>query len=340
MLHHIGINNMSKFWKSKNVFVTGAGGFIGSHLTEKLLALGANVTALVHYNSRNDWGMLEQIDDKDHSNLKVVLGDIRDAFMTKKITEEQDYVFHLAALIGIPYSYIAPNSYIDTNIQGSANIFQACLENKVKKIVHTSTSEVYGTAKYIPIDEKHPLQGQSPYSASKIATDMTAMSYAYSYNLPVVILRPFNTYGPRQSSRAIIPTIISQALTKKEIEIGSLDPMRDLNYVLDTVNGFLCLAESEFKNGEVFNLSSGKQISIGDLSELIKNKLNTNIPVITKSERKRPEKSEVLSLLGDSSYLRERTSWDPEISLERGIENTIEYVKNNISNYKKLGYTV
>ncbi len=331
---------MKNNWKSKNVFVTGAGGFVGSHLVEKLVELGANVTALVHYNSRNDWGMLELIESRNSTNLNVQMGDIRDAYLMRNLTKEQDCVFHLAALIGIPYSYVAPNSYISTNIQGSANLFQSCMENCVGKLIHTSTSEVYGTALYTPIDEKHPLQGQSPYSASKIAADMTAMSYANSFDFSVAILRPFNTYGPRQSSRAIIPTIISQALTKKEIEIGSLDPMRDLNYVLDTVNGFLCLAESEFKNGEVFNLSSGKQISIGDLSELIKNKLNTNIPVITKSERKRPEKSEVLSLLGDSSYLRERTSWDPEISLERGIENTIEYVKSYIKNYKTERYIV
>ena len=331
---------MNNIWKSKKVFITGAGGFIGSHLTEKLLTLGAHVTALVHYNSRNDWGMLESIDDKNNSNLKVMLGDIRDVFMMKKMTEEKEYVFHLAALIGIPYSYIAPNSYIATNIQGSANLFQACLQNNVRKIVHTSTSEVYGTALYTPIDEKHPLQSQSPYSASKISADMTAMSYAYSFQLPIVILRPFNTYGPRQSSRAIIPTIISQALTRKEIEIGSLLPLRDLNYVSDTVNGFLCLAESEFNHGEACNLSSGKQISIGDLAELIKKILDVDIPVKSITERIRPEKSEVLSLLGDSSYLRDNTSWNPEISLESGIEKTIEYMKSHIKNYKTERYII
>lgn len=331
---------MIKFWKSKTVFITGAGGFIGSHLTEKLLELGANVTALVHYNSRNDWGMLNNSYDKENSNLKVILGDIRDAYMMKKLTEGQEFVFHLAALIGIPYSYIAPNSYIDTNIQGSANLFQACLENNVRKIIHTSTSETYGTAIYTPIDEKHPLQGQSPYSASKIAADMTAMSYAYSFNLPVVILRPFNTYGPRQSSRAIMPSIISQALTKNEIEIGSLAPLRDLNYVSDTVNGFLCLAESEFSNGEVFNLSSGQQISIGELSELIKTLLNVDIPVKIKSERIRPKKSEVLSLLGDSSYLRENTPWVSEFSLEDGIKKSISYIKDNINDFKTERYII
>jgi len=331
---------MSEFWKSKNIFITGAGGFIGSHLTTKLLDLGANVTALVQYNSLHDWGMLETINDKRNTNLEVVLGDIRDAFMMKKLTEGQEIVFHLAALIGIPYSYIAPNSYIDTNIQGSANLFQASLENNVRKIIHTSTSEVYGTAVYTPIDEKHPLQGQSPYSASKIAADMTAMSYAYSFNLPIVTLRPFNTYGPRQSSRAIIPAVISQALTKKEIEIGSLAPLRDFNYVSDTVNGFLCLGESEFSHGEVFNLSSGKQISIGELAELIKKILDVDIPVKSKKERIRPGKSEVLSLLGDSSYLKENTSWESEISLENGIKKTINYIKAHIKNYKTKRYIV
>jgi NAD dependent epimerase/dehydratase len=331
---------MKEFWKSKNVFITGAGGFIGSHLTEKLLVLGANVTALVQYNSRNDWGMLENSDYKRNPKLKIVLGDIRDAFMMKKLTEGQEFVFHLAALIGIPYSYLAPNSYIDTNIQGSANLFQACLENNVRKIIHTSTSEVYGTAVYTPIDEKHPLQGQSPYSASKIAADMTAMSYAYSFNLPFVILRPFNTYGPRQSSRAIIPTIISQALTEKQINIGSPSPLRDFNYVSDTVNGFIFLAESNYNHGEVFNLSSGKQISIGELAELIKKILNVDIPVICKTERIRPEKSEVLSLLGDSSYLRENTPWKSETSLEDGIDKTIRYVRKYINNYKTERYII
>ena len=331
---------MIKFWESKNVFITGADGFIGSHLTEKLLKLGANVTALVHYNSRNNWGMLEEIDRNYSSKLKVYLGDIQDIFSMKKLTKNQNIVFHLAALIGIPYSYIAPNSYISTNIQGSANLFQACLENKVSKIIHTSTSEVYGSALYTPIDEKHPLQGQSPYSASKISADMIAMSYANSFNLPVVILRPFNTYGPRQSSRAIIPAIISQALTKDEIEIGSLEPLRDLNFVLDTVNGFLSLAESQFSNGEVFNLSSNKQISIGDLAELIKNKLKTNVPIVSKSERIRPERSEVLSLLGNSIYLRSNTSWEPKVSLNFGIDKTIEYIKSHINNYKVKGYII
>jgi len=331
---------MSNFWKNKNVFITGSGGFIGSHLVEKLLDSGAVVTALVHYNSRNNWGMLESIDAKNNPNLNVVMGDIRDPFLMRSLTQKQDYVFHLAALIGIPYSYVAPNSYIDTNIQGSANLFQACLENKVTKIVNTSTSEVYGTAIYTPIDEKHPLQGQSPYSASKIGADMTAISYANSFDLPITILRPFNTYGPRQSSRAIIPTIISQALTKDVIEIGSLTTLRDLNFVHDTANGFLKLAESEFDSGEVFNLTSGRQISIGDLVDLIQKVLKTDIPIVSKTERIRPDKSEVLSLLGDSSLLQNKTTWRPETSLEEGITKTIDFIRTHIGNYKTDRYTI
>ncbi len=331
---------MNNIWKSKNVFVTGSGGFVGSHLVEKLLDLGANVTALVHYNSRNNWGMLELIDSRNIANLNVKMGDIRDAYLMRNLTKGQDYVFHLAALIGIPYSYVAPNSYISTNIQGSANLFQSCMENSVGKLLHTSTSEVYGTALYTPIDEKHPLQGQSPYSASKIAADMTAMSYANSFEFSVAILRPFNTYGPRQSSRAIIPTIIAQALTRDVIEIGSLTPLRDLNFVHDTANGFIKLAESEFNSGEVFNLSSGRQISIGELADLIQNILRTDLPIVSKTERIRPDKSEVLSLLGDSSYLRNNTTWKPETSLEEGIRKTIDYMKANIGNFKTDGYII
>lgn len=331
---------MSNYWKNKRVFITGSGGFIGSHLTEILLEYGAEITALVHYNSRNSFGMLESIDAENRSNLNVVMGDIRDSYLMRNLTKDQEYVFHLAALIGIPYSYVAPNSYISTNIQGSANVFQACLENGVKKLIQTSTSEVYGTALYTPIDEKHPLQGQSPYSASKIAADMTAISYANSFDLSVAILRPFNTYGPRQSSRAIIPTIITQALTKDLIEIGSLTPLRDLNFVHDTAKGFLDLAASEFNSGEVFNLSSGRQISIGDLADLIQSKLGTDIPIVSKAERVRPDKSEVLSLLGNSNYLRDNTSWKPEVSLEDGIVKTIAYMKNNIDKYDTDRYVI
>lgn len=331
---------MQDYWNSKKVLVTGAGGFIGSHLTEVLLELGAIVTALVHYNSVSSWGMLEGLGEQNPDNLRVVLGDIQDQFMMKKITEGQEIVFHLAALIAIPYSYLAPNSYIATNVQGSANVFQACLENKVKKVVTTSTSEVYGTAKYTPIDEVHPLQGQSPYSASKIASDMIAMSFSSSFELPIAILRPFNTYGPRQSDRAIIPTIISQALANRRVEIGSLEPLRDLNFVLDTVRGFLSLAESDFRNGEVFNLSSGKQISIGALARMIVNKIDSNIPITSSENRARPTRSEVMSLLGDNSLLLKSTVWRPKYSLDRGLDLTIEYVRRNLSRFKANRYIV
>ena len=327
-------------WKSTNVLVTGAGGFIGSHLTEELLKKGANVTALVNYNSRNDYGMLKDIFKMKSNNLDISMGDIRDKYFVAELLKRKDYVFHLAALIGIPYSYIAPNAYIETNIKGSANIFQACLDNKVKKIIHTSTSEVYGSAIYTPIDESHPLQGQSPYSASKIGADMTASSYAKSFGLPLVILRPFNTYGPRQSSRAVIPTIISQAINKEVVELGSLSPLRDLNFVKDTVDGFISLAESNFYKGEVFNLASGKQISIGDLASLIRTQLGIDFKIVSNEERLRPENSEVDSLLGNANLLIESTTWKPKITLDKGIELTANYIKKNINNYQNDGYIV
>ena len=334
------MSNTKIDWKSTNVLVTGAGGFIGSHLTEELLNKGANVTALVNYNSRNDLGMLKYLSQKKIENLEILIGDIRDKYFVNTLTKNKEYVFHLAALIGIPYSYIAPNSYIETNIKGSANIFQGCLENNVKKVIHTSTSEVYGSAIYTPIDESHPLQGQSPYSASKIGADMTATSYASSFGLPISILRPFNTYGPRQSSRAVIPTIISQAIKKRKVELGSLTPLRDLNYVKDTVNGFICLAESDFYQGEIFNLASTKQISIGDLADLIKRRLEIDFEIISSNKRKRPEKSEVDSLLGSAELLKLKTNWKPEFSLEEGIDLTINYIRNNIENFDNEGYVV
>ena len=326
--------------ENKNVFVTGAGGFIGSHLVDELLNRGSKVLALVHYNSRNSWGLLEQIENKSNPNLKVILGDINDSFMLNNLTKDIDYVFHLAALIGIPYSYDSPNSYINTNIMGSNNLFQACLGNNVRKIIHTSTSEVYGTAKYVPIDEKHPLQGQSPYSASKISADMLAMSYAKSFNLPVVTLRPFNTFGPRQSARAIIPSVVSQILIKNEVEIGDPSPLRDFNFVLDTVNGFLALAESELNYGEVFNLSSGKQISIGDLVKLICSIIGSKVIIKQNQNRFRPKNSEVLSLLGNCDKLKQNTKWIKKYSLEDGLKQVIKYIDSNIHLYKANGYIV
>ncbi len=329
---------MEDFWLSKKVFVTGAGGFIGSHLVEKLIECKAEVTALVHYNSRNDWGLLEFISNKDAENLKIVKGDLQDAFMMKKLLHGQEYVFHLGALIGIPYSYEAPNAYISTNIQGTANLFQGCLKAGVTKVIHTSTSEVYGTAIYTPIDENHPLQGQSPYSASKIAADMLAQSYAYSFQLPAVILRPFNTYGPRQSARAVIPTIISQILIRNSIEIGLLTPYRDFNYVEDVINGFLYIALSPFKDAEIFNLASGKQISVWELAKKVQKILGTDLPINESKSRHRPSKSEVMSLIGDASKLREKTPWRPLIDFEEGLKRTIEFIKEHIDLYKTQEY--
>ncbi len=331
---------LTKFWKSKSVLITGAGGFIGSHLADELLKRGCKLTALIHYNSRNSWGNLKKQEGLNYDKLKVVLGDINDQFLMRSLTKDIDYVFHLAALIGIPYSYNAPNHYINTNISGSAVLFQSCLENGVKKVIHTSTSEVYGTAKYIPIDEDHPLQAQSPYSASKISADMTAMSYASSFDLPLTILRPFNTYGPKQSARAIIPSVISQAINKKVIEIGDPTPLRDFNYVLDTVNGFICLAENNNTNGEIYNLSSGKQISIMNLVELIRDKINKNISIKSKKQRMRPPESEVMSLLGNSEKLKRDTNWIPKFSFDEGLEHTIKYIRENIDKYKTDRYIV
>ena len=331
---------MMNEWNGTKVLVTGAGGFIGSHLVELLVGLGADVTALVNYNSRNSWGQLEKAGCREAANLEVVCGDIRDPYMMKNLVNGKDYVFHLAALIGIPYSYLAPNAYLATNAQGSANVFQACVDAGVKRVVHTSTSEVYGSARYSPMDEAHPLQGQSPYSASKIAADMTAQSYAYTYGLPIVTLRPFNNYGPRQSARAIIPTVISQALVGKPIEVGSLFPKRDFNYVGDTARGYLMLSRSRFRDGEVLNLATGQQISIGDLVERIQKLLGTDLQVITKDERKRPEHSEVVSLIGNSDLLRKETGWAPEMSFDDGLQRTIDHMRENIGAFKTDRYVV
>jgi NAD dependent epimerase/dehydratase len=250
-------------WQDKPVLVTGAGGFIGSHIVDELLEKGADVTAFLHYNARNNWGMLEGRYSDSTPNLTVIAGDVTDALFVKKAVASKEYVFHLAALIGIPYSYVAPESYVNTNIKGTLNVMQACLDQDVTRVVHTSTSEVYGTAQYTPIDEKHPLQGQSPYSASKIGADKIAESFFCSFGLPVTTIRPFNTFGPRQSTRAVIPTIITQALTGKTVKLGSLTPIRDLTYVADTANGFIRLAESKKTVGKTINTGSGRSVTGG-----------------------------------------------------------------------------
>ena len=327
-------------WNNKEVLVTGAGGFIGSHLVDDLLSKGANVTAFIHYNARNHWGMLEGRYNEDTPNLTVVAGDISDALFVRKTVSEKNIIFHLAALIGIPYSYTAPESYLNTNVRGTLNVMQACLESDVDHVIQTSTSEVYGTAQYTPIDEKHPLQGQSPYSASKIGADKIAESYYYSFGVPVTIMRPFNTYGPRQSTRAVIPTIITQALTSDTIRLGSLTPVRDLTYVTDTVQGFIKMAETKKTVGKTINTGSGRGITIGDLAEIIIRQINPDIRIICEKVRVRPEKSEVMELLCDNRLATELVGWQSKYTLEEGLAQTIEWMKMHISSYKPGFYTV
>lgn len=327
--------------KNKTVLITGADGFIGSHLTEMLVKQGAKVKALSQYNSFNYWGWLEDINCLD--SIEVLNGDIRDPHYCKHITENVDIVFHLAALIAIPYSYVAPSSYVDTNVTGTLNIVQACLENNVQRVIHTSTSEVYGTAQYVPIDEKHPIQPQSPYSASKIGADNMAMSFYNAFNLPVTIVRPFNTYGPRQSARAVIPTIITQiANGQKSIKLGDVSPTRDFNYVEDTCRGFIQLALCEEAIGETVNIGSNYEISVGDTLNLIKEIMQSNVEFITDQQRIRPEKSEVFRLWCDNSKIKSLTGFEPKYSIKDGLEKTIEWFKDpeNLKKYKANIYNV
>jgi NAD dependent epimerase/dehydratase len=319
----------------KNVLVTGADGFIGSHLVELLVSKGIKVRALSQYNSFNYWGWLENIDCLNE--IEVVSGDVRDPFYCKEIMRGVDCVFHLSALIAIPYSYTAPQSYVETNVTGTLNICQAAKELGGIRVVHTSTSEVYGTAQYVPIDEKHPLQPQSPYSASKIGADAMAMSYFNAFELPVTIARPFNTYGPRQSARAVIPTIISQiANGTKEIKIGDVSPTRDFNYVMDTCRGFIELANCSDAIGKTVNIGSNYEISVGDTLNLIKDLMKSDVTFITEDQRLRPEKSEVFRLWCDNSLINQLTGFKPEFSIERGLQGTINWFLNpeNLEKYK------
>lgn len=325
----------------KNVLVTGADGFIGSHLTEMLLMKGYKVTALAHYNSFNSWGWLD--DFQASPNLNVVTGDIRDPFFCNEITKGIDIVFHLAALIAIPYSYIAPHSYVETNISGTLNICNACKENNVSRIIHTSTSEVYGTARYVPIDEKHPKQPQSPYSASKIGADMMALSYFNSFDLPITVARPFNTYGPRQSARAIIPTIISQiASGSKKISVGDLSPTRDFSFVTDTCRGFIALAESDRTIGKEINIATNFEISMDQVFDTIKKHLNSDVTFVVDKQRIRPGKSEVQRLWGDNTLISTLTDWKPEYNIIEGLKETIQWfiVKENLRKYKTNIYNI
>jgi NAD dependent epimerase/dehydratase len=323
------------------ILITGADGFIGSHLAEMLASQGHYIKALSQYNSFNNWGWLEDIKNKDL--IEVITGDIRDPSYCRHITKNVDMIYHLAALIAIPYSYIAPDSYVDTNIKGTLNICQAAKENGNIRVIHTSTSEVYGTAQYIPIDENHPIQPQSPYSASKIGADAMAMSFYNAFDLPVTIVRPFNTYGPRQSARAIIPTIITQiASGAKTAEIGDLTPTRDFNYVEDTCRGFIALAECEAAIGQTVNIGSNYEISIGDTLNLIKKLMNSDIKFITSDERYRPSKSEVLRLWCDNSKIEKLTQFKPEVDIEDGLKKTISWFENpdNLKKYKSGIYNV
>ena len=327
-------------WKGKKVLVTGAGGFIGSHLVERLVELGAQVKAFVRYNSRNDWGLIENLPVHIRNELEVVAGDLKDFGAVRDAVKDTEIVFHLGALIAIPYSYINPGDVVQTNVIGSLNILNASKEYGVEKVIHTSTSEVYGTAQYVPIDEKHPLQAQSPYAASKIGADKLAESFHLSYDLPVTIIRPFNTYGPRQSARAVIPTIIMQALSKDEVRLGAMHPTRDFTYIEDTVEGFIKIAESPKSVGEVINIGSGQEISIGDLADKIVSLIDRDVEVLFDATRIRPEKSEVNRLLADNSKARELLQWEPKISLDEGLRKTIEWISEHINIYKIDIYNV
>jgi len=325
--------------KNKKILITGAGGFIGSHLTELCYKSGLNIRAFVHYNSNNNWGWLENAACKD--DIEVILGDIRDYDAVYNAIQSCEYVFHLAALIGIPYSYTSPIAYIKTNVEGTYNVLQASRYSNVRNILITSTSETYGSAQYVPIDENHPMVGQSPYSATKISADQMAISYFRSFNLPVKIVRPFNTYGPRQSARAIIPTIITQILSgEKELELGNLSPTRDLTYVKDTVKGFLEIAESDSLLGEITNIGMNKEISIEGLVKLIATKMDAKITISGKNERIRPENSEVNRLLCNNSKIKSKTNWKPEYNLEKGIVETIAWLKDNKELYKSHIYNI
>ena len=325
-------------WTDKRVLVTGAGGFIGSHLVERLVALGAQTRAMVSYRSNGSWGWLDSSPVKD--KVAVVAGDVRDVDSVLGAMEGCQIVFHLAALIGIPYSYQTPVSYVRTNVEGTINILQAARQLKVERVVQTSTSEVYGSARYVPIDEAHPLQGQSPYSASKIGADMMAQSFCQSFDLPVSIIRPFNTYGPRQSSRAIIPTIIAQALTAPSIRLGSLSPYRDFNYVLDTVEGFIKIAEASGAVGDPINVGSGVEISIGELAQLILELVGKDLPILQDDQRVRPSGSEVQRLQADNRKAQNTIGWSPQYTLREGLEHTIEWVRENIEGYRAESYAI
>jgi len=323
------------------ILVTGSDGFIGSHLTEELVRQGKNVKAFVYYNSFNTWGWLDKFPKEILSEIEIFQGDVRDPNGVREAMHGIDEVFHLAALIAIPFSYHSPDMYVDTNIKGTLNVLQAARDLDTSRLLITSTSEVYGTAQYVPIDEKHPFQGQSPYSATKIGADRLAESFYRSFNMPITIVRPFNTYGPRQSARAVIPTIITQLLSgKEEIKLGSLTPTRDFNYVKDTVNGFIEISKSDKTIGEEINIATQQEISIEQLAEELIRQINPNARIKCDEQRLRPEKSEVNRLLGSNEKIKRLTKWKPQYTFEQGLAETIEFFKNNIDKYKSDIYNI
>ncbi len=325
-------------WSGRRVLVTGAGGFIGSHLTERLVELGAEVRALVEYNSLGSWGWLDESPVK--GEVEVVLGDVRDRDSARAAAEGAEVVFHLAALIAIPYSYEAPYSYVQTNVVGTLNVLRAAQEAAARLVVHTSTSEVYGTVRYVPIDEAHPLQGQSPYAASKIGADKMAEAFHLSFGLPVATLRPFNTYGPRQSARAVIPTILTQLLDGDTVALGNLTPTRDFTYVTDTVDAFVRIADCPEAVGRVLNTGSGKEISIGELVERIEAVLGRRASVERDKERVRPPGSEIERLCANADAARELLGWEPRVSLDEGLAATAAWIEDNLERYRVGAYTV
>ena len=327
-------------WKDKRVLVTGAGGFIGSHLVERLVAEGAQVRALVHYNSRNDPGLLKLLPGETLAALDVMPADLLDPNAMQRAVDSIEIVFHLGALISIPYSYRHPTHVAETNVMGTLKVLQACREAGVRRLVHTSSSEVYGTALRVPIDEDHPLQGQSPYSASKIGADKLAESYFCAYELPVVTLRPFNTYGPRQSDRAVIPTIIAQALTQDVVHLGNLDARRDLTFVTDTVDGFIKVSAAADVEGGTYNLGAGSDITIGELAEKIIKLIGLSVKIEVDKTRLRPEGSEVQRLLADNALAKKDLGWEPRISLDEGLRQTIEWISDNLELYEPGRYQV
>jgi NAD dependent epimerase/dehydratase len=328
------------YWLGRKVVVTGAGGFIGSHLVSRLVAEGARVKALVHYNSRGCFGNLEYVPAEVKAATEVVFGNVRDPYAMRALVEGSDTVFHLAALIGIPYSYVNPNDVVETNVLGTLNMLNAARDCGVHRLIITSTSETYGTAQYAPIDECHPLQGQSPYSASKIGADKLAESYYRSFSLPVATVRPFNTYGPRQSTRAIIPTVLTQALAKKTIHVGSLIPRRDFTYVSDTVAGFVCVAASDRCLGEVINIGTGFDVSVGDLIATVQKITGHILPLQVDEERVRPANSEVMRLVCDNRKAKLLADWEPAVSLEEGLTRTAEWIRAHMELYPRLNYAI